>query len=103
MNTVVGLFDNTTDADQAVQALHRHGFEDDQISVATRDDAFEGGATLEGGALAGGATGGLIGLMAGLSTFAIPGIGPVLATGAIAASLQLALAGAGIGAVTGGL
>jgi uncharacterized protein (TIGR02271 family) len=51
------------------------------------------------GAVAGGALGGAAGLIAGLAGLAIPGIGPIIAAGPIAA----ALAGAGIGAVAGGL
>ena len=41
--------------------------------------------------------------MAGLAGLAIPGIGPILAAGPIAAALGGALGGAGLGAVTGGL
>jgi hypothetical protein len=51
------------------------------------------------GAGAGAAIGGIGGLLLGLGALAIPGIGPILAAGPIAA----ALAGAGIGAVTGGI
>ncbi len=51
------------------------------------------------GAAAGGILGGLTGLMMGIGSFAIPGIGPVIAAGPLIATL----AGAGIGAVTGGL
>jgi uncharacterized protein (TIGR02271 family) len=51
------------------------------------------------GAGIGAAIGGLGGLLLGLGALAIPGIGPVIAAGPIAA----ALAGAGIGAVTGGI
>jgi uncharacterized protein (TIGR02271 family) len=51
------------------------------------------------GAGIGAAIGGLGGLLLGLGALAIPGIGPVIAAGPLAA----ALAGAGIGAVTGGI
>lgn len=51
------------------------------------------------GAGVGAAIGGLGGLLLGLGALAIPGIGPVIAAGPLAA----ALAGAGIGAVTGGM
>jgi stress response protein YsnF len=51
------------------------------------------------GAGVGAAVGGLGGLLVGLAALAIPGVGPVLAAGPLAA----ALAGAGIGAVAGGL
>jgi uncharacterized protein (TIGR02271 family) len=51
------------------------------------------------GAGIGAAIGGLGGLLLGLGALAIPGVGPVIAAGPLAA----ALAGAGIGAVTGGI
>ncbi len=43
--------------------------------------------------------GGAAGLLAGIGALAIPGVGPVVATGALAATL----AGAGVGAAVGGL
>jgi hypothetical protein len=49
------------------------------------------------------ALGGVGGLLAGLAGLAIPGIGPILAAGPIAAALSGAPGGAGLGAVTGGL
>jgi hypothetical protein len=55
----------------------------------------------------GGMLGGVIGLLVGVGALAIPGIGPVLAGGALASVLGVAAgtaaAGAGIGAATGGL
>lgn len=51
------------------------------------------------GAVAGGVIGGTAGLIAGLAGLAVPGIGPLVAAGPIAATL----AGAGIGAIAGGL
>ncbi len=69
-------------------------------------DASEGGdvadsaaASAGRGAVAGGVIGGAAGLIASLAGLAVPGIGPLVAAGPIAA----ALAGAGIGAVAGGL
>src|SRR2546421_295125 len=48
---------------------------------------------------AGGATGGVIGLLAGIGALAIPGVGPFIAAGPIMA----ALSGAAVGGVTGGV
>ena len=59
-------------------------------------DDTSGAAT---GIVAGGALGGAAGLAVSLMGLAIPGIGPILAAGPIAAML----AGAGAGAVAGGL
>jgi len=64
-----------------------------------------GGATT--GAVAGGVLGGLTGLLVGIGALAIPGIGPVIAGGALASAFGLgggtAVAGAGIGAAAGGI
>jgi hypothetical protein len=51
------------------------------------------------GILAGGALGGLAGWLIGATTVAVPGLGALLAAGALVA----AVGGAGIGAATGGI
>jgi len=108
-STVVGLFKNQVDAERAIQRLKQEGFTEKQIGVAMRDrgqqkeliegtgtQAAEGAAT---GAIGGGVLGGVIGLLAGVGALAIPGVGPIIAGGALASTL----AGAGIGAAAGGL
>jgi len=107
--TVVGLFHNQADAEQAIQRLKQHGFSESQIGVAIKDrgrqeDLIEGTGTqaAEGaatGAIGGGVLGGVIGLLAGVGALAIPGVGPIIAGGTLASTL----AGAGIGAAAGGL
>ena len=113
---VVALFADRVAAENAIRALQDAGFSRDAIGVATRDrtaegrlaegdsKAAEGAAT---GALSGGALGGLVGLLVGVGALAIPGIGPVIAGGALATALGVAggtaVAGAGIGAATGGI
>ena len=107
--TVVGLFHNQADAERAIQRLKNEGFTENQIGVAIKDrqqqqeliedtgtQAAEGAAT---GAVGGGVLGGVIGLLAGVGALAIPGVGPIIAGGALASTL----AGAGIGAAAGGL
>ena len=114
MRTVVGLHDHFEDAQRVVQALHEAGFDRNKISLIASDskgeykrylqgqagekteDIAEGAAT---GAGIGAVLGGLGGVLVGLGALAIPGIGPVLAAGPIAAGL----AGAGIGAAAGGV
>lgn len=106
--TVSALYDNRTDAANAVRALTDSGVMRDDISVVASDAAGEyskyhgqdmtADETLEGAA-SGALIGGVGGLLVGLAALAIPGIGPVIAAGPIAA----AVAGAGIGAVTGGI
>ena len=114
---VVALFHDREAAENAIRALQAAGFTRASIGVAVRDRsadgillgdgesrAAEGAAT---GALSGGVLGGIVGLLVGVGALAIPGIGPVLAGGALAASLGIAggtaVAGAGIGAATGGV
>ncbi len=116
MQTVLGLYDRFEDAQQVVHALSKAGFRWEDISMISQDaegkysreinadpdtaakaeDATEGAAA---GAGLGAVLGGLGGLLVGLGALAIPGVGPVIAAGPIAA----ALAGAGIGAAAGGL
>ncbi|BDI16740.1 hypothetical protein ANSO36C_25420 [Nostoc cf. commune SO-36] len=45
----------------------------------------------------------MTGLLVGLGTLAIPGVGPVLAGGAVATALATTLAGGAIGAAAGGI
>ena len=105
---VVGLFDNMQDAQGAVQELRNAGFSADDISVVASNARGEYGAdtgeseAAEGaaaGATGGAVLGGLGGLLVGLGALAIPGIGPVVAAGALASTLT----GAAVGAAAGGL
>jgi uncharacterized protein (TIGR02271 family) len=109
--TVVGLMDTLEEAQNVVQDLINSGFNRDDISIMSRkDEEAEGvpeekettsgfGSSTAKGAGAGAAIGGIAGLVAGLTGLAIPGVGPIVAAGPLAA----ALAGAGIGAVAGGI
>jgi hypothetical protein len=115
--TAVGLFDVRDDAEKAIRDLKAAGFTGDQIGVAMRDrdaqgklaestgtNAAEGAVT---GAVGGGILGGLAGLLIGIGALVIPGIGPVIAGGALATAfgttVGTAVAGAGIGAAAGGI
>jgi uncharacterized protein (TIGR02271 family) len=111
MVNVIGLFDSRREAESAVQQLVNSGINRDYISLVSRteseerrdlktDDDTSGAAK---GAGIGAALGGVGGLLAGLAGLAIPGIGPILAAGPIAAALGGALGGAGLGAAAGGL
>jgi len=106
--TVIGTYSSLEVAVAAVNDLVNAGFHRNSISVVADDpdkkyasyvdqDTSADGAAA--GAGIGAAIGGLGGLLLGLGALAIPGIGPVIAAGPIAA----ALAGAGVGAVTGGM
>lgn len=115
-----GVFSNVGSAEQAINDLQRHGYGSNDISVFAKDKnkvnvleeemdtsvtSNKGGRGKNAGkgaglgALSGGALGGIGGLIAGLGLLAIPGIGPLVAAGPIAATLT----GAGIGAGGGGI
>ena len=106
--TVIGTYNNLETAVTVVEELVNAGFHRNSISVIANDadKRYASYVDHDGdlddtakGAGIGAAIGGLGGLLLGLGALAIPGIGPVIAAGPIAA----ALAGAGIGAVTGGV
>lgn len=109
MRTVTGIFDTYADGQAAVRALEDANVPRDQISLVSRDDdgtlrdgdgAVEGAETGAGlGAVAGGAGG----LLAGLGMLSIPGIGPVVAAGWLAATVTGLAAGAVAGGAAGGI
>lgn len=109
MPVVVGMFENTRDVDQAVAALRSAGFTKTQIGVIARRGVVKEktslATTTEVGAIAGGALGGVGGLLVGLNvvTLAVPGIGEVVAAVDLLTVLGATLLGAGIGAIGGGL
>jgi uncharacterized protein (TIGR02271 family) len=107
-SSVVGVFENHSQAQRAVDDLRRAGFREDQIGVATQDrsrtgaddtadDGTNAGTGAVTGALAGAGLGAAwgIGILAGL----LPAIGPVIAGGTLAAIL----ASAGLGAAAAGI
>ncbi|WP_081469609.1 hypothetical protein [Sphingomonas sp. PAMC 26617] len=108
--TITRLFDNYADATNAVRELENLGISHDDLSIVAsnadkshgehvdqdHDDVNDHGDVSRGtstGALLGGAGG----LLAGLGLLAIPGLGPIVAAGWLAATA----AGAGIGAAGG--
>jgi uncharacterized membrane protein len=102
--TVIGIFSNSEQAHDAVIELGRLGVASDRIGFITGDGTFQQAVETKGrdiitgveaGAVAGGATGFLIGLTA----LSIPIAGPVIAAGTLAATF----AGGGLGAAAGGL
>jgi hypothetical protein len=94
--TVVGLFRNQADAERAIRDLKDAGIEESRIGVAMLD---RHGQRDLGEDTAGGILGGVVGLLTGVGALAIPGVGPIIAGGALASTLT----GAGIGAAAGGL
>ncbi len=120
MQTLVAVFNDINDANRAVEELVASGVSRDRVSVVANnatgeyssyvnadgttaapvdDDAVKAGQ----GAGFGAVSGGIIGALIGLGALAIPGIGPIIAAGPIAAALTGGVIGAVAGAPTGGI
>jgi hypothetical protein len=113
-SVAVGIFENKTDAQNAVEELRRAGFRDDQIGVAARspniqeevrqgEPAGSGETHAEEGATIGAMSGAGVGALWGLAVAAgvFPPLGPVIAGGALAAILASAALGAAAGGLVG--
>src|SRR4029450_5337626 len=117
--TISRLYDNHNDAQQAVRRLESAGVPHSDISLVANnsdswfntdkkvdrdrdgvDDRAEGAGK---GAGIGAGVGGTAGLLAGLGLLAIPGLGPVVAAGWLAATAVGAAAGAATGGIVGAL
>ena len=109
MRMIAHSYDTYDQAERVVHALEAAGVPHDDISLVSGDQsrsATTGGAgdtaTATGtgtGATIGTVLGGGAGLLAGLGSLAIPGVGPIVAAGWLIATLT----GAGVGAAAGGL
>ncbi len=111
MKTVTGLFDNYDDASDAVGELEASGIPHGNISIVANnssewyDDGEHSKAAEDatGGAGVGAVIGGAGGLLTGLGLMAIPGVGPVVAAGWLAATAVGAVGGAVVGGAAGGI
>lgn len=101
---IIGYFTDNNKAQQALQELKDKGFNEisvlgnekgDQAGNQDRNNNSSWAGNLTSGTMTGGALGGLAGLALGAGALFIPGIGPILALGPLAATLG--------GAVTGGI
>jgi len=117
--TISRLYDNHTDAQQAVRRLETAGVPHSEISLVANNsdgwfntdkkvdrdhDGVDDRAESAGkGAGIGAGLGGAAGLLAGLGLLAIPGLGPVVAAGWLAATAVGAAAGAATGGIVGAL
>jgi hypothetical protein len=106
MERVTAVFENQTQAEQAVAALRSMGVADAHLSFISRhENAVDGAHDVpdagEGagkGLLAGAGVGAIFGLAAAL----IPGVGPFITAGWLATALGAAGGGAAAGAIVGG-
>jgi hypothetical protein len=103
--TISRLFDHCSDAQKAVHHLREAGVPEDDISlIANNADKWYAPDYAAGagkGAAIGAGFGGFGGLLAGLGLLAIPGIGPVVAFGWLAAAAAGAIAVGAAGGVIG--
>ncbi|HBI43973.1 MAG TPA: hypothetical protein DDY78_14145 [Planctomycetales bacterium] len=112
-NTAVGVFQDLTHAEHAVEELRASGFGADQIGFVVPDAAAEDvepppadpgtktGEVAAVGVGVGVALGAILGAV--LSNVILPGIGPVVVGGLLAATLGGAAVGAASGGVVGAL
>jgi uncharacterized membrane protein len=108
---VIGVFNEKEDAEEAISELRTKGFSQEEINIVTKEDAQRRSNRetydddISDGAVTGGTIGGIGGLLLGagvvssIGALAIPGIGPIIASGPIAA----AIGGAVAGGIAGGL
>lgn len=103
---VTGIFTNKNKnhAKMAIEELKDKGYSSD-ISVVAKDDSVAEVAADESevaaGTVTGAALGGIIGLVAGLTSITVPGIGALLVAGPFMSTWGIA--GAAVGALTGGI
>jgi len=100
-NTIaIGVFSDMNQARHAIDELKRAGFDDKEIGFLSRVAETETGNDVEGsaatGAISGGVLGGVLGAAAALL---IPGFGPAIAGGILAATVG----GVALGATAGGI
>lgn len=108
--TITRLFDDYADATNAIRELETIGVPHDHLSIVASnadkrhgdhvdqdDDSINDHGDVSRGVSTGAVLGGAGGLLAGLGLLAIPGLGPIVAAGWLAATA----AGAGIGAAGG--
>lgn len=118
MSEVVALFSNESDAERAMGELYSRGYNAETVGYVNRhrapdgeiitdetydaDDMGETEKGVTGGAVGGAAVGAGSSLLASAGMLLIPGIGPFLAAGSLAATLAATAVGAAGGAAIGG-
>ncbi|HEV7300145.1 MAG TPA: hypothetical protein VGN72_12320 [Tepidisphaeraceae bacterium] len=108
---LVAAFDHPSQAHAAIVELERAGFSHDDVGYMTQDaKPMVGGTIVDApaadarGALSGAITGGMVGgVLAAAVSILVPGVGPVLAGGVLAAFFGGTLAGTAVGGILGAL
>jgi hypothetical protein len=107
-DAIVAVYDSHTEAEHAVQELQRGGFDMKKLSIVGKDyhteehvvGYYNAGDRMKYWGKLGAFWGGIWGLLLGAAFFFVPGLGPVLVAGPLAAWIVGALEGA---VVVGGL
>jgi uncharacterized membrane protein len=106
--SAVAVYDDHSEAEKAVRALAKAGFDMEKLSIVGRDYATEEGVVgyynagdrISAWGRTGAFWGGLWGMLFGSALFVVPGIGPLFAAGPLVAWIVAGLEGA---AVVGGM
>jgi len=107
-NAVIAIYHTHPEAEAAVQALQKAGFEMTKLSVVGKDyhteeqvvGYYNAGDRMKYWGTMGALWGGLWGLLFGAAFFWVPGVGPLLVAGPVSAAIVAALESA---VVVGGL
>ena len=115
-NIISAVFDTRSEAEAAITELRNEGIDTAKLSLIGRDEDGGGKARVTdadgehvgegvGDTIKGALGGAGLGAILGVAALAIPGVGPLVAAGAIASSAipGAAAVGAGVGAVAGGV
>jgi tetrahydromethanopterin S-methyltransferase subunit G len=113
--SIIAVYRDHESAEEAVRRLEADGIDMKNVSIIGKDfEAVERpvgfvttGSVAKDGAKVGALSGGLFGLLVGAAFLVVPGIGPVIIAGPLAAALlggvEGALGGAALGGLTGAL
>jgi hypothetical protein len=110
-SSIVAVYPDHAAAEKAIQQLHDAGFAKSDLSIVCRDFQMReepvgligAGDYAKVGAATGASFGGLFGLLVGAAVILIPGVGPVIVAGPLAAALVAGMEGALAGTALGGL
>ena len=114
-SSIVAIYPDHAAAEHALRQLHEAGFAIGDLSIIGRDfqmseepvGFISAGDYAKAGAKAGASFGGLCGLLVGAAFLVLPGVGPVIVAGPLAAAvlagLEGAIAGTALGSLAGAL
>ncbi len=109
--SVIGVYDTMSKAEQAITTLSKADFPITQVSITAQNLVSEkeihgyvtAGDVARSGVGSGAWMGGLFGLLAGAAFVWVPGFGPLVVAGSLAAVLLAGVEGATVGAASGGV